>query len=470
MQEISAPESLEAYEPAEEPTPEQAVEQAAKAAGTQAADSPPPEAPAAEVPAGEVPVSGTPAGDLEKVPTSDFEEVQVGASGSPAAIGYVADADTARVLAGRLEARGLTATIKPGGVHAAVTEYRNAMTPRLLFVDLSDTSDPLAEIDALAEVCEPGTIVVALGEENDVGLFRALIAAGIADYLVKPIAAEAIDAALDNAAEQPAVSESTENGRVIAFIGAHGGVGSTSLAVNCAWTIAEEHQKQVAIVDLDLKFGSVSLAMDIEPGRGLREALQNPGRIDGLFVAGAAININDRLYVLGSEEPMEDNVNFDAEALDILLRELRRTFEVVILDIPRSLAADIQPVLSDATVVVVSDMTLVGVRDTLRIVGFAKRAVAGGGKVLTVINRAGADKKAQIPKAEFEKGVEAKIDIMIPEDVKAMALASHSGKAVAVVAKRAKITGAIRELCKAALPAEEVEKKQRSMWRRKKEK
>lgn len=470
MQEITAPESLEAYEPAEEPTPEQAVEQAAQAAETPAAELPADEAPAVDAPVVDAPDGDSePASEIDEAPAGDFEEVEVGSAGSPAAIGYVADADTARVLAGRLEARGLSATIKPGGIHAAVTEYRNAMTPRLLFVDLSNTPDPLAEVDSLAEVCEPGTIVVALGEENDVGLFRALISAGIADYLVKPIAAEAIDAALENAAEQPAVSESTEVGKVIAFIGAHGGVGATSLAVNCAWIIAEEHQKQVAIVDLDLKFGSVSLAMDIEPGRGLREALQNPGRIDGLFVAGAAININDRLYVLGSEEPIEDNVNFDAEALDILLRELRRNFDVVILDIPRALAPALQPVLNDTTVIVVSDMSLVGVRDTLRLVGFAKRAAAEG-KVLTVINRAGADKKAQIPKAEFEKGIEAKIDIMIPEDSKAMALANHTGKAVAVVAKRARITGAIRALCKSALPTEETEKKRRSLWRRKKEK
>ncbi len=467
MQEISVPESLEACEPAEEPTPEQAVEAAVQAAETPLDEPSAASSLAVEPQAAESQPAEAPAGDSG--PADDFDEVEVGNAGSPAAIGYVADADTARVLAGRLEARGLSATIRPGGVNAAVAEYRNAMTPRLLFVDLSNTTDPLAEIDALAEVCEPGTIVVALGDENDVGLFRALISAGIADYLVKPVAAEAIDAALESAAEQPAVSESTEDGKVIAFIGSHGGVGATSLAVNCAWTIAEEHQKQVAIVDLDLKFGSVSLAMDIEPGRGLREALQNPGRIDGLFVAGAAININDKLYVLGSEEPVEDNVNFDAEALDILLRELRRNFDVVVLDIPRDIAASLQPVLRDATVMVVSDMSLVGVRDTLRIVGFAKRA-ASDGKVLTVINRAGADKKAQIPKAEFEKGIEAKIDVMIPEDTKVMALANHTGKAIALVAKRAKIAGAIRELCKSALPAEEVEKKRRSLWRRKKEK
>ncbi|MHA1538568.1 MAG: AAA family ATPase [Alphaproteobacteria bacterium] len=467
MQEISAPESLEAYEPADEPTPEQAVEQAEKAAESPLA----PESPVAEVPPSEVDGAESLSDDAADgaAGAEDFEPVEVGNAGSPAAIGYVGDAESARVLAGRLEARGLSATIRPGGIHDAVGEYRNAMTPRVLFVDLSDTPDPLAEIDALAEVCEPGTIVVALGQENDVGLFRALISAGVADYLVKPLAAEAIDAALESAAEQPAAPESVEDSKVIAFIGAHGGVGATSLAVNAAWMISEEQRKQVAIVDLDLKFGSVSLTMDIEPGRGLREALQNPGRIDGLFVAGAAININDRLYVLGSEEPVEDNINFDVEALDILLRELRRNFEVVILDVPRAIAASMQPVLSDATVVVVSDMSLVGVRDTLRIVGFAKRAAAEG-KVLTVINRAGADKKAQIPKAEFEKGIEAKIDITIPEDAKTMALASHSGKAVLAVAKRAKITGAIRALCKSALPGVESEKKRRSLWRRKKEK
>ena len=450
MQEISAPESIEAYEPVDEPTPEQAVEQAKQAAETPAVDTPETRAPA-------------------DVSAEEFETVEVGNAGSPAAIGFVADAASARVLAGRLDARGLSAIIRPGDIRDAVNEYRDAMTPRLLFVDLSNAPDPMAEIDGLAEVCEPGTIVVALGDQNDVELFRALISAGIADYIVKPITADAIDAALENAAEQPAATESTEDGKIIAFIGAHGGVGSTALAVNSAWTIAEESQKQVAIVDLDLKFGSVSLAMDIEPGRGLREALQNPGRIDGLFVAGAAININEKLYVLGSEEPVEDNVKFEAEALDILLRELCRNFDIVILDIPRNIASDLAPVLKDATVVVVSDMSLVGVRDTLRISGFAKRT-ATDGKVLTVINRAGADKKAQIPKAEFEKGIEAKIDILIPEDTKVMATASHSGKPVSAVAKRARVTGAIRELCKLALPTEETTEKRRSFWRRKKEK
>ena len=108
--------------------------------------------------------------------------------------------------------------------------------------------------------------VIAIGDQNDVALYRTLTSAGITDYLVKPILPEAIDMAMEAAAEGPvAEGESAPSGQVIAFVGAHGGVGTTTLAVNTAWAIANEQNKQTAIVDLDLKFGSVSLALDVDP-------------------------------------------------------------------------------------------------------------------------------------------------------------------------------------------------------------
>ena len=282
--------------------------------------------------------------------------------------------------------------------------------------------------------------------------------------------------AVEAAAEAPTVGaeEGAASGQIIAFIGAHGGVGATTLAVNTGWTFATEMKKQVAIVDLDLKFGAVSLAFDIEPGRGLREALQHPERIDSLFVAGAAVGISDRLYVLGSEEPLEDGVDFHPDALELLLTELRRSFDIIILDIPRSVAVQQQAALADATVAVVSDMSLLGVRDTLRLSGFAKRAYSDS-KIITVINRVGGDKKSEVPRKDFEKGIEAKIDVVVPEDKKSVAAASHAGKAIASVSKRAKVVTALREIAKAAAtaekePSEDKKKERQSLWRRKKEK
>jgi len=381
-----------------------------------------------------------------------FEDIQIDNGGSIAAMAFVTDVETGQMIATRFQDRGLSAVVTAGGIRKSTEQFRQTPSPKLLIVDLSGLAQPMSEIDSLAEVCEPGTTVVAIGEQNDVGLYRTLTGAGVTDYLVKPLTAEAIDMAIETAAEGPSVSgESAASGKVIAFVGAHGGVGATTLAVNTAWSIANEMGKQVAIVDLDLKFGSVSLALDVEPGRGLREALQHPERIDSLFVAGAAVGITDRLYVLGSEEPLEDGVEFHSDALELLLTELRRSFDVVVLDIPRALAVQQQAALANATVALVSDMTLLGVRDTLRLSGFAKRAYADG-NVITVINHVGGDRKGEVPKGDFEKGIEGKIDVIVPEDKKTLAIASHAGKPIAVVAKRTKVANAMREIAKAALP------------------
>jgi pilus assembly protein CpaE len=178
-------------------------------------------------------------------------------------------------------------------------------------------------------------------------------------------------------------------------------------------------------------------------------------------------------------------VDFHSDALELLLTELRRSFDVVVLDIPRAVAVQQQAALADATIAVVSDMSLLGVRDTLRLSGFAKRAYSDG-NLLTIINRVGGDKKGEVPKGDFEKGIEGKIDILVPEDKKTLAVASQSGKPIATVAKRNKVANAMRDIAKEALPpdeeknkdkdknkekSEKKDKKERQpLWRRKKEK
>ncbi|HUT49099.1 MAG TPA: AAA family ATPase [Alphaproteobacteria bacterium] len=486
------PKALESFDPQDES--EEAASLADSGVSASQSDVEPADARAAEDTFSdhiEPPKADGDAGDA--IDGEAFADIQIDNGGSIAAMAFVTDVASGQAIATRFQERSLSAVVKAGGVRKSVELFQQGPSPRLLIIDLSGLDQPMNEIDALAEVCEPGTTVVAVGDQNDVGLYRRLTLAGITDYLVKPLTAEAIDLAIETAAGVPtAASESAATGKVIAFIGAHGGVGTTTLAVNTAWTIATEMGKQVAIVDLDLKFGAVSLALDVEPGRGLREALQHPERIDGLFVAGAAVGISDRLYVLGSEEPLEDGVEFHSDALELLLTELRRSFDVVVLDIPRALAVQQQAALADATVAVVSDMTLLGVRDTLRLNGFAKRAYADG-KIITVINRVGGDRKGEVPRGDFEKGIEGKVDVIVPEDKKTLAIASHAGKAIATIAKRSKVANAMREIAKAALPPEDggeqsdkkskkdgraekdtgdtKDKKERQpLWRRKKEK
>jgi pilus assembly protein CpaE len=395
-----------------------------------------------------------------------FKDIMIGQSSAIEVAAFVTDEETARVIANVLRSQSLAAVVRAGDVTTAAKQLGALPAPRLLMVDLSTSTMPMRDIDTLAEVCEPGTSVIALGSQNDVGLFRDLIAAGVADYLVKPVSEAALIQAVGKASERPAEVQQAGDkalGRFVVVIGARGGVGASTVAANCGYVMSKDFKKRVALVDLDLQFGTASLALDVEPGRGLREALENPSRIDSLFIASASVNAGENFYILGAEEPLDDITTFAPEALDLLLTELRRSFDCVVVDIPRTAAVHHRDALTGAdAVVVVTDLSLAGMRDTLRLSSFAKR-VANDGKVMIVANRVGADKKGAVPKADFEKGIEGKIDYMVPEDMKSMALANHTGKPVPAVAAGAKLSQAFRDIGRQFAGTVKEEKKP-SFW------
>lgn len=388
--------------------------------------------------------------------------------GAAIAGGFVCDADAGLLVTEVLGARDVPAHVQDGGIAAAIEYVSAGWSPRLMIVDLSESKQPMADIDALAEVCEPGTTVVALGTANDVRLFRDLLTAGVSDYLVKPLDRAALDKAVGDAIVTAQRAPDGETaGNVIAVVGTRGGVGATSVAVNTAWALAHEGKHRVALLDLDLQFGAVALALDVEPGRGLREALENPDRIDSLFIASAAVGASENLYVLGAEDPLDQIWVPDPEALDLLLAELKQNFDCIVIDLPRTAAPAHAAVLKAATsVVLVTDRSLVGMRDTMRL-GAMMKSVAPEAKPLIVANRVGADRKSEIPQREFEKGTEVSVDLSVPEDSKAMGLAWHSGKAVAAVTKGGKLVAAFSALAQRAGPkVEGTEKGQTSLLRR----
>ena len=190
--------------------------------------------------------------------------------------------------------------------------------------------------------------VIAIGDRNDVGLFRDLINNGVSDYLVKPITPALMQKSLLNVVESATQGkQSDRRGRLVAVSGARGGVGATMLATGISWSIANRRRRRVALVDLDLQFGTVALALDLEPSPGLREALEHPGRIDGLFVDRAMVRQSDTLYVLSGEESLGEPVAADTSSLDILLKELRNKFHYVVVDVPRQVSPATQYIAAE---------------------------------------------------------------------------------------------------------------------------
>lgn len=380
---------------------------------------------------------------------------RAGEAERPSLAVFVSDEETRDAVSAALGVDWPAATITQGSIDDAIHHVSSDPSARILIVEISGASDPLAALDRLAEVCAPGTFVVALGDINDVGFYRTLRSTGVADYLVKPITAEALGAALQairrrSAAPEPekASSQQQAAGRVFAVVGARGGVGTTTVATTLSWLFARDEGRRTMLVDFDIHCGAAALALDSEPGHGLCEALESPSRIDALFLSSAAVSLDDKLFLLCSEEPLDAATSVRPGAFERLTAELRRDFERIVMDLPRGNPEVLRHGFAEAnTIVIVTDFSLLGLRDTDRLMRLAKSA-ATSAKVVVVANRVGAAKKGEIPRAEVEKTIKAKLAAVIPEDNSVVPQATNTGKTVVEVDARSKVSVALSELAK----------------------
>ncbi|MBV9522022.1 MAG: AAA family ATPase [Alphaproteobacteria bacterium] len=343
------------------------------------------------------------------------------------------------------------ARVCEGGIAAAPAAIDPAVPPSILLVDLGEAADPFRALDRLAEHCPPETKVLAIGAMNDVAPYRRLLAIGPADYLVKPVSAEALRETLLHVMrpverKEAAPASPAKSARLLALVGARGGVGTSTLAAGIAWCLSEEQRLRVALLDIDLQFGNLALSLDLEPGRGLREALEHPERIDSLLIAGAMNGTSERLRVLAAEEPLDDQPRLDPSAVDPLVAALADNFEYIVADVPRGLDGMGRRILARADkIVIVSDLSLAAMRDTQRLATLVE-ILQPNVKPLVFINRAGALARCEIARPEFEKGIGRKIDGVIPHDAKAATAMAQHAKPLPVAAKSGKAAIELRRL------------------------
>lgn len=356
---------------------------------------------------------------------------------------YVCDEDTLDVL--RPIAAEMGWQIEKcykGGLRNAVQSLSISASPNILLVDLSESGDPLNDINALAEVCEPGTVVIATGQVNDVRLYRDLLGSGIQDYLLKPFSPDQLRDALAqaqtvfNAPRQ--VEASLDRPHVLAaIIGVRGGAGASSIATSIAWLMSGQLGRHTALLDLDIHFGTGALSMDLEPGRGLTDAIDNPSRIDGLFIERAMVRASDRLSILSAEAPIHQPVMTDGTAFFQLQEELKSGFETTIVDIPRNMLIQYPHLMTEMqSVVVVTEFTLAAARDTIRLLAWL-RSNAPQTQAIVVANRV-PNGPTEISRKEFEDSIERPVDVVMYEDSKIFIQAAKLGKTVGEVAKNSK--------------------------------
>jgi pilus assembly protein CpaE len=239
-----------------------------------------------------------------------------------------------------------------------------------------------------------------------------------------------------------------------AVVGTRGGVGASTLATSLAWLFSADHKMPTALLDLDVHFGTGALALDLEPGRGLTDAIENPSRIDGLFIERAMIRANDHLAILSAEAPINSPLLTDGTAFVQLEEEFRQAFEMTVIDLPRNMLINFPHLLAEVNVVaLVTEMTLASARDTIRILSWLK-SNAPGATPLIVANKVQTG-ATEISKADFEASIERKINFSIPFDLKAAANAAKLGQTFADANRTAKAGIAIRDVAKAIVGVSE---------------
>jgi len=363
------------------------------------------------------------------------------APGATAALRYVAalcDVPTHLLVAEALRARGgAPAVIIEGGIEAAIRLIAETASPDLLLVDIDANTDVAASLDALANVCATETRVIALGSTNDIMLYRCLIDAGIADYLIKPFDTAELTKAIDSTLS----AHRGRGARIVAMIGARGGVGTTALALSVGWMLAQQLHQRVVLLDLDLHFGALALGLDVVPGPGLCDLLATPERIDELLIDAALTRVDSKmpgssaLKLLAGEAPLEAEVAATTAGVAALLAALSSSADTIVVELPRHLDDVARSLLRTADcVAIVTDHSLAGLRDTQRL----SRLITGlraGARPWVVANRGGRDSPGYLPRGSFEAAMGKAFDVEIAEDAAAARAAALKSQPLAAGAR-----------------------------------
>ncbi len=331
-------------------------------------------------------------------------------------LAFLGDPATEQVLRdglGELVANGID--IRRGTVRTAVAAMSKTQTPEVLIVDIAGEEQPLHALGELSDVVEPGVRVLVIGDNDDVDFYRHITRGmGVMEYLFKPITREAVARHFAPLITRKTIGQdATRGGRVIAVLGARGGVGATTVAGNLSWLLGVMAKRHTVFVESDIHMGSGALLLGAKTGPGLRMALETPDRIDPLFVERAAQPVAERLQVLASEEKLTEPLHYAPGAARRLIEALRVRYNFIVMDVPfLPMQCNRELIEFAHHRVIVMDPSLASVRDTLRLLSLPNGPWQPQSPTI-VLNRQG--RPGGLTRKQIEEALKVKIDIVIPD-------------------------------------------------------
>jgi len=332
-----------------------------------------------------------------------------------------------------------------GGAHAATAFYKNTSTPNLVIIEsLLQRNEILGELDRLAEVCDPGTKVIVIGHVNDVLLYRDLLSGGVSEYLVAPVRVLQIIEGISAIYTDP---EAGPVGRVIAFVGAKGGCGSSTVCHNTAFAMASAVKSEVVIADLDLPFGTASLDFNMDPLQGIAEALASPDRLDEMMLDRLLSRCSDFLSLFSAPSTLDRPYDLRSDSCEKVLDVMRDNIPWIAVDVPHLWSAWTKQVVFSADhVVITAAPDLANLRNTKNLVDQLKGSRPNDRPPVLLLNQVGVPQRPEISVKDFSDAIDLKPKFIIDFDAQLFGKAANNGQMIEEVSGTSKAADVFRSL------------------------
>jgi len=353
--------------------------------------------------------------------------------------------------------------IQMGGIAAAVEAYSGSSTPNVIIIETESRGDEiLSGLDSLAEVCDAGTRVIVIGRQNDVLLYRELTRRGVSDYLIAPVGTIDVVRAVCGLFSAP---DAKPVGRVIAVVGAKGGVGASTIAHNIAWAIARDLQLDTVVADLDLGFGTAGLDFNQDPPQGIADAVFSPDRIDTNFVDRLLSKCSDHLSLLAAPATLDRVYDFSTESFDSIFDALRATMPYVVLDVPHQWSGWTRRTLMAADdILIVAVPDLANLRNAKNLLDLLKSSRPNDHRPYYLLNNVGVPKRPEISSGDFAKALDDQPVAIIPFEPQVFGAAANNGQMIAELSASHRTAESFRQLAQLLTGRAETKKTKSSLF------
>lgn len=295
-----------------------------------------------------------------------------------------------------------------GGTRAAIEFYENAPTPNVIIVESDLGGDELlAELNLLANVCDADTRVIVIGKKNDVELYRRLIKFGVSEYMVAPLTTVDLVGAIGDMFTDP---DADPLGRTIAFVGAKGGCGSSTIAQNVAWSISELFDNDVIIADFDFAGGTVGLNFNQDPTMTIADALSSSEKLDETYLDRILAKCTDHLNLLTAPAMLDHTYQYNSQQIDSLVEVAQSSVPYFVMDIPCIWNDWTKATLISADeVIITTTPDLAGLRNAKNLLDSLSEQRKNDPKPHIVLNQVDRSKDTEIKIGAFEDALDTKV-------------------------------------------------------------